>query len=538
MASVARRISEAHAGKEWPSAKWRPDPRGFAWYILGVELWAKQIEILEAIRDNPRVSVAGGRKIGKDFVLAVAALWFYSCFDDARVFCTATTGRQVDGILYRQIRQLYAKSGKCVDCKREKPNEPPPCEHSSMLTGKLGELARTGLTAPDLREIKGFTAKDEESAAGPSGEYVLAIVDEASGYPDHLHVALRGNLAAANTREVLISNPTRSTGFFHASHHENAELYYRVQVSSLDGPNVVEGRQVFPGLASRGWVEEQKREWGEDSPLYKIHVLGQFVKQSEGAIFSVHAIREAQERWLDTPAEGQLVIGVDPAGEGDKGDESGFAARRGKKALHVGARRGLTPDDHLLEVLGLIALHGQGGGELARVVVDREGETGAKVWGTFVAHVQTYEETHAGQLPFQLVGVRSSERAQRKPEVYDRVRDELSAVLADWFRDDGGIPEDPKLAKELNAFEWVGHISGRTKALAKKDIKKKIGRSPDRADALALACWASQALGATAGSPEARKTTDVYKQTPDRTFDPYVPGFGSSGRAFDPYRRP
>jgi hypothetical protein len=531
--TVARRVRESEAGRAWPAEKWQADPVGFATTILGVRLWSAQIEILESIRDHGRVAVAGGRKIGKDFALAVAALWWFASFPDARVFMTAVSAKQVRDILYREIRQRFARSGRCVACVAKDRDAPAPCPHSAIITGKVGELPATGIVSPDFREIKGQTADAAEGLAGFSGARLLAIVDEASGYPDELHVAIRGNLAAAGCREVLISNPTRARGFFFDAFHKH-DTYKTIQVSSESTPNVLEDREAYPGLASREWIAEMRRDYGEESALYKIHVKGEFVLHEQGSIFPVHAIEEAKRRWSETPADGPLSIGVDPAGEGGKGDESAFAARRGKKCAELVARRGLSPEGHVVEALGLLAKHGHGTGEPARIVVDREGETGAKVWGAFVSYVQAQGEA----CPFDLVGVRSSERAQRQPLVYDRVRDELCAALADWFRDGGAIPEDPKLEKELHVFKWTEHISGRTKAIPKDKIREELGRSPDRADALSLSCWGSSYVGATAiAEITTSAQPDAHAMQADQVFDPYAAQGGAyHDRTFDPYK--
>jgi len=88
-----------------------------------------------------------------------------------------------------------------------------------------------------------------------------------------------------------------------------------------------------------------------------------------------------------------------------------------------------------------------------------------------------------------LWGVRASDGAIRDPRNYGRVRDELWASLAQWIREGGAIIEDGRLAKELTATEWTTDIRCRLKATPKNEIRKAIGRSPDRADALALAVW-------------------------------------------------
>ena len=532
---AANAIWESALGRQWPSAKWANDPVGFGFYILGVEGWKFQHEFLMAIQENSRVACSGGRKIGKDFSIAWASVHWYATREDGRVFFTATNNRQVETIAYREVRKLFARSGRCVDCKRAdaakiakgQPPGPRPCPHSAILTGSVGELARTGIVAADFREIKGATSKDPEGLAGLSGQNLLAIVDEASGYPDELFHAIRGNLAASGCREVLISNPTRSTGFFFDAFHKPAtmELYKTFQVSSLETPNYIEGRDVFPGLASRAWVEECEREWGRDSPLFKVHVLGQFVLNEEGAVFSIQMILDATERHESTEGDGRLSLGIDPAGDSGKGDESAFAARRGKKILgNIHTRRGLTPEGHLIEALGILnGLRRKEDREIPRIVIDRDGEQGARVWAVF----KGYEETHEGE--FELIGFRGSDKAFREPLVYMRVRDELYASFRDWFRNDGAIPQDLKLSKELNAFRFMTHVSGKTQVCSKDELRKALGRSPDRADACALACWESRTE-----SDESMAKSHVKRPRPDDEptgfIDPYRP------EKIDPYR--
>ena len=51
------------------------------------------------------------------------------------------------------------------------------------------------------------------------------------------------------------------------------------------------------------------------------------------------------------------------------------------------------------------------------------------------------------------------------------------------------IPPDPKLPKELHCASWRQIVTGRLKATPKPEMRKELGRSPDRADAVALAVW-------------------------------------------------
>lgn len=500
----------------FPNARYREDPVAYCREILGVEPWAKQVEILESVRDHKRVAVRSGNKVGKTRSATILASWFYDSYPDARVTMTSTTDRQVNTILWRELRKVRAGMGRCVDCKRDDPDGPKPCPHSAVSPGVMGELARTGLKSEDFREITGYTAKEPEAIAGISGANMLYIVDEASGVPDVIFEAIEGN-RAAGARILLISNPTRNEGEFYNAFTNKKEEYHTITVSSEETPNVVEDRIVIPGLAGREWVEEKKREWGENSSLYKVRVKGEHALHEDGRIFSIHAIGQAEEAWEDTPAEGLLQLGLDPAGPSGTGDESAFSLRRGLKQLHLSASLGLTEEGHLVQVLALLRDH-RTPTEVPLVVIDREGSVGAKVYGLLSAH----EETHPRD--FRLVAVRASDRAQREGHLYDRMRDGLVQNLFGWIKDGGAIITDRKLATEMHQFEWFQHaMNGKYKVTPKDKIKKEIGRSPDRFDALALSVWEPTWLkeeqGAPASAPAAQGGVDTYESG---GMDPYA----------------
>ena len=164
-AATALGSADTKAEERWPSPRYQSDPVAFFREVLGVEPWEKQVEICEAVRDHKRVAVASGHKVSKSHTDAGIALWFYCSFPDARVVMSSVTSRQVDQILWRELRMMRARSKREID-------------------GDMHELARSGFKAPDFREIVGFTAREAEAVAGISGSNLLYILDEASGIPE------------------------------------------------------------------------------------------------------------------------------------------------------------------------------------------------------------------------------------------------------------------------------------------------------------------------------------------------------------------
>lgn len=506
---------ELGAGKEitvdrvqWPSPKYRDNPVLFAEEILGVVLWQFQKDFLNACVTTRRVAVAGGRKIGKDFVCAVLILWWFCTRPRARVVMTATTAKQVDDILWSEVKRLYREAGKCLACKKADPHDMSiarPCPHSQIIDGDINEKAGTGLKGPGDRFVNGLVAREAEGAAGVSrGPSLLYIIDEASGVSDEQHRAIRGNFAGGGT-EVLISNPTRSEGFFFDAFHKHKEqsppLYFTMQVSSRTTPNYVTGRMVFEGLAMRDWVDEEEREYGRDSPFVKMHVNGEFVLAEDGKIVTVHQIEQAIARYEDTKGEGRLFIGLDPAGPGGFGDESAFAARRGKKVVDLQAARGLTADAHLVWLLGFIAKNKRKGDLKPIVLLDASGDVGSKVRNVLAAH---------GDRDFEFVPVMPGADPMRQKAIFFKHRDELYQNLADWLRDGGAIPDDARLRKDLHAASWdTSGNNKKMKATHKREIVKQLGRSPDRGDAVMLACWEPAFYRMSGGERPAEDDDDV-----------------------------
>lgn len=479
---------QLRGGIRFPSPIYALDPVGYCINVLGFEPWEKQQEIMCAVRDHDRVSCVSGHKTGKSTSAAAIALWFYCCFRDARVVLSSTTARQVDQILWRELRILRARSGRCVTCKARDPEGfliPAPCEHSAIIDGECGDLARTGLKSIDFREVVGFTAKEAEAIAGISGSRLLFILDESSGIPDLIFEAIEGN-RAGGAKILMLGNGTRNEGEFFESFHSKSRFYVCISVSSEHTPNALTGKDLIPGLATKAWCEEKADEWGVNSAQYIIRVKGGFALGEDKKIFSTHTIVEAEKRWFEASDAGRLFIGLDPAGATGTGDDSCLSVRRGLKQIAMRVERGFDDAQHLALILQTIVRYGLPR-ETPVVVIDREGQIGSDLHQALLAYLEQPQFVHAP--PFELCSVRASDKAQRRPHIFDRVRDELTANLEEWTRAGGAILTDVKLAKELHQPQWIAGKNGKLKCTSKEDIKKVIGRSPDRYDSLALACW-------------------------------------------------
>lgn len=512
--SLIREVREAVeplAGAVWPNPRWATDPVAFVREFCGDEPTEKQIEFLRAVRDSDHVAVRSGHKTGKTRTLVWLALWFFCCFEDARVLLTSATEGQVDKILWRELIIVLQQRRKKL-AARDLP--------FFELDCLPAEHAKTGLIAPDKREIRGFSSREAEAVAGTSGRNVLYLVDEASGASETLFAAFEGNLAGGG-KIVLASNPTRTTGRFFEVFTpkmslENGGEWKCLHWKSTETPNAISGKHLVPGMATREWCEERAKEWGKTSAEYIVRVLGEFPTNEERRILTLHEVLQSQKRWDETDALGSLSVGIDVAGAGS-GDLTAFAFRRGKKIIRLDTREKTTAADVLAMLLGFIReLKHESDREPVRACVDADGFG----WPYF-EHLSAYALEHRDEIA--VIGVKAGAYAQREPGRFERVRDELFAAAEAWVKAGGALVPDHKLAEEAHAAEWISRTDGKVRATPKDAFRKLLGRSPDRWDAVCLAIWEEDNFDVRAAEVRSMNDAEAYRAQLERVprLDPY-----------------
>lgn len=417
-----------------------------------------------------KIAVTSGQKTGKSFSLTALALWFFECFEKSKTLMTAAIGDQIRAVLWTELKRLL----------REAKSRPPEKPYEDPASGLI--------STDESREIRGFTGRTIEAVAGRSGN-ILYEVDEASHLDQKKAEAIEGNTAGGGDLDapiVYTSQPTQDGGPFFDAFHSKAEFWTTM---TFDSEEIAEyqastGRQI-PGMATRARIRLWREEYGEDSPFYQVRVRGRFLRNETGRIVPMHRIEEARARWREAADPDEvLAIGFDPAGPGDAGDELGFAPVRGAKCLELYTRRGLDEERGLAEVYHLLEKHRRPG-ETPRVMLDAEGKIGAAYYGRLRAEAER-RRTADPATAFEVYGVRTSSRFVRERDKFARVRDEVWWNLAQWMLT-GAIPLDHKLEAELHAPMWHSMPDGKIRATGKDDLRDYLGRSPDRADALALA---------------------------------------------------
>lgn len=471
--------------------KWRDDWCLFAKQVLHAKLDNEQKAILRAVQHNKMVAVASGTSRGKDYISAVACLCFMyltprwnknkELIKNTKIAMTAPTGRQVTNIMIPEISRLF--------------------RNAKILEGRL--LADGIRTNNAEWFLTGFKASDDdtESWSGFHAVNTMFAVTEASGISETTFNAIEGNLQG-NSRLLLVFNPNVTTGY--AAKAMKSSRFKKFRLNSLNAENVVKKRNVIPGQVDYEWVKDKVENWctliqKEDfdegqgdfefdglyyrpNDLFRVKVLGLFPKTSEDMLIPLEWCELAIERWRKLQEEKFVskkhpLVGVDVAGMGR--DSSCFVPRYGNYVPEIKIHQSGGKADHM-KVAGE-ATHWLSNAK-AKAFIDTIGE-GAGVFSRL--EELGYKNAYSCKFSEGTKGLHDItgqyEFANMRAYCYWAVRD--------WLNPKNGfnpaLPPCDELVAELTEVHWSFQSSGKIIIEAKEDIKSRLKRSPDIADALA-----------------------------------------------------
>lgn len=437
------------------------DPVSWVKKKTGVYMWSKQRDIARSVQNHKLTAVKSGHGVGKSFTASNLAAWWIDTHpaEDTIVISTAPSTRQVSAIMWEEIRKIHRKANLA------------------------GEVQRSDRWLIDNIEV-GFGRKpqdyDKHAFQGLHRKYLLVIIDEACGVDQWLWTAALSMATGEHNRIIAIGNPDDPTSHF-AKVCRPGSPWNIIQISVLDSPNFT-GEEVPQDakekLTNLDFLDFMRAEVGEGSATWISKVLGEFPDVDEMSTIPLGWVHRAQERWQDWKENdgtigGRHLIGADIARLG--GDKTAFAHRYGHVITEVEILPGSDTErtaDRLLEhtnATAIVDTNGVGAG-----VYDKLRARGMSAVPLNVGN-RTSMRDKSGQIEFYNV----------RAAAFWKLREALDPSNDPTLC----IPPDDKLAEDLSCARWKTMAGGKMVIEDKREIRKRIGRSPDKGDAVVLVNW-------------------------------------------------
>lgn len=461
----------------------RKDP---VWWIedtFGETLWSKQREIVEAVNKYPRVMVKSCHSAGKSYVAAKIGICFLETHPHSIVITTAPTFRQVKQVLWQEIRRAYRSAKRPVKLNLVK------------------NLLKVEAQIDEKWYAFGFSTDDPDAFNGIHAEHILVIFDEASGIPSEIWESAKGVLSSGNAHLLGIGNPTDPSSMF-AMEFKERSIAYPIRISAYDTPNLVEfgitedkiaesdydyskiaklitGPLPYPALTSPFYVWDAYYTWGPNSPAYSARVLGEFPEQGVDTLIPLNLIEDACTR--NIPPGHPREFSIDVAYMGS--DYNVLIYRQGDYVRVIDSWNKLDTDETAQRVIK----HSMNFGT-SMIKVDVIGY-GAGVADQLVKYfgkdkilkINVAEASSDPEFSEDLNKFHDRQFANYRAELYWKLREKFENGTIDID------PHDEDLKTELSMLKYKIDNAGRIRIESKDDMRKRLRRSPDRADTLAYA---------------------------------------------------
>ena len=435
-------------------------PVEFVKGVVGVTPDPIQGDIMQAVADNPLVSVRSGHGIGKSALQSWLIIWFMLTRPFPKIPCTAPTKHQLYDILWAEVAKWL--------------------ENNPALKTELA------WTYQKLY-LKGFhenwfavprTASKPDALQGFHADHVFYVIDEASGVADGIFEPVLGALSTEGAKLLMCGNPTQLSGFFYESHHGNRALYKVFKVSSADSPRVADD-----------YVQMIIDMFGEDSDVYRVRVAGEFPKSLPDGFISLEWVEQClQPMPAITPQ--RIDIGVDVARFGD--DESALCSVFDGRCVQP---LQIHKHNDTMQITGQVVQllrHYRMSYPTAQISVRVDCD------GLGVGVFDRLNEMQLNNLN-ELKGIRLHEAhfggtggklRGDDPIAFASSTGLMWGTIRELLRSKSlYLPSDQELISQLTTRRYRLASDGRIELERKADMKKRKMPSPDRADALGLALY-------------------------------------------------
>ena len=395
-----------------------------------------------------RLSVRAGHGVGKSAFCAWLVIWhMVTRFPQKTVLTAPTQGQLFDALF--------------AECKSWISRLPEPVR--DLFEVQSERIIYKSKPSDSFVSARTSSAERPEALAGVHSEHVLLIADEASAIPEAVFEAAAGSMSGYSACTILISNPTRNTGLFFATHHQLREDWEVMHVSCVGNPRV-----------TPDFIKQIAATYGENSNQYRVRVLGEFALREDDKLIPAELVDSAIHRDIVLDAMAPLVYGVDIARFGD--DRTVLVKRQGGIVVDI---KWWSNADTMQTVGRIVAEAKQDGP--AEICVDSIG-IGAGV------------ADRLRELGLNCRDVNVAETAALNPQA-NRLRDDLWLQIRDWLNTRAvKLPNVERLRQDLVGPTYTFNSLGKIVVEPKASLKKRKLPSPDYADALGLTFAGSASL--------------------------------------------
>jgi len=423
----------------------------------GPDEWQKDIliEIGNQIRlrnfngvdpvDPIQLAVASGHGIGKSALSAWLILFIMSTRAHSKGVVTANTGDQLRTKTMGELAKW----------------------HALCITGRWFERTTMSISHKAFSEtwrVDAMTSREENSEAFAglhcADSTPWYLFDEGSAIPEKIWEVAKGGLTDGEPMHFAFGNPTRNNGSFHGCFHRQSHRWITRHIDSRTAK-----------MTNKKLIKEWQDDFGEDSDFFRVRVRGRFPKGGDMQFIPSDVVFAAMKRGSSKYlGDDPLVCGVDMARGGD--DNCMIQFRRGFDAKSEKVYR--IPGEKSRDSMKVVSL--------LTMVFDRhkpdvtfmdKGSMGGPIGDRL------------RQLGYPVVDVGFGDNAD-DDRLYKSRTAEMGARCKQWLMDGGSIPDDDQLEEELTSRDFSHNDKDQLVLEKKRDMKKRLGVSPDWADALYL----------------------------------------------------
>jgi hypothetical protein len=408
--------------------------------------WQKEVlvtlgEACKKFQDGvTRIGIGAGRGPGKTALIAWIVNWFMSTRYQAKGIVTANTKQQLDNATWREIKKWWGMSRNMgmfnMTATAMKHSDP------------VHDIWRTDAVT--------WNIDNPQAIAGQHEQQIMTVFDEASTIPAPIWEYAEGSNTTPGSIQIVCGNPNLGSGRFYDAVYGKDKRWIRFTIDCEKA-----------AMVKKGWVQEIREYYGEDSDFWRVHVKGQPPQSSATQLLTYDEVVESTKRVLHESSYiyEPKIMGVDVADGG--ADRHSIIKRQGLAAY--GLKKFSSSAYDFIRILGSEIDSWQPDA----VFIDAINQGSVVIAALRERGYWTVRE------------VKGSNSALDGGHFYNK-RSENYFAMAEWIKAGGAIPDNQELIDELVVQEYLPDAA-KFQMERKEEVRKKLKElSPDAADALSF----------------------------------------------------